>query len=198
MAIADSNGIVSIQNSDLVSPLPALINQIPASVSSALNLNLRTFLVTNATARNTLATQRVPSLANPLLVWRQDTGRFELNEGSGWQNWPQSDIVLPGPNDIVINGTTYQRTGNLHLTGVTMTSKSGGGYKGSKSFSRPYNPPAGWRFNYNVQYATTSDVMMMFGGIKDSESATPTVAVWSPTSSSSRNIPLVWSLYKHT
>lgn len=198
MATTDNNGIVQIQTSDFIAPFQSLINPVSSSVSDAFNANVRTFKVADATARDTLATTRTPTLEEPLLVWRQDTGRFELNEGSGWQNWPQSDIVLPGPNDIVIDGTTYQRTGNLLLTGVTMTSKAGGGYKGSKSFSRPYNPPTGWRFNYNVRYTTTSDVMMMFGGLKDSETATPTVTVWSPTSSSSRNIPLVWSLYKHT
>ena len=150
MATTDSNGIVQIQTSDDMTPFQPLVNSVSSSVSDAFNANVRTFKVANATARNTLATTRVPTLEEPLLVWRQDTGRFELNEGTGWQNWPQSDIVLPGPNDIVINGTTYQRTGEFSSVPTpTLTWRSPIAYA-SISLPRPYEPPVGWGFAVHV------------------------------------------------
>ena len=193
MAIADSNGIVSIQNSDLVSPLPALINQIPASVSSALNLNLRTFLVAGAAARDTLATQRVPSLANPLLVWRTDTGRFELNEGGGWQNWPQSDVVIPGPNDIVINGTTYQRTGEFaSVPKPTLTWKSPVAYA-TFNLARPYAPPTGWGFALHILRTARMPSIAVAN-----PTASPLQARWSQFGSNTwdANTRIGWTLVK--
>ena len=150
MATTDNNGIVQIQTSDDISPFQSLVNSVSSSVSNAFNANVRTFKVADATARNTLATTRVPSISEPLLVWRQDTGRFELNEGTGWQNWPQSDIVLPGPNDIVINGTTYQRTGEFSsVPAKSLTWRSPIAYA-NISLPRPYAPPTGWGFAVHV------------------------------------------------
>lgn len=119
MATTDSNGLVLLQQNDPLTPLESTINTVTSSVSNALNANTRIFNVANQAARNTLATTRTPTAANPLFVWRQDTKVVEYNDGSGWKGFP--DI---GKN-VHVTGSTVIRTASLG---------SGTGFNGSINF----------------------------------------------------------------
>ena len=145
MATTDSNGILQLEVSDPVVPLQTALNGIGASVSSAMDSTVRTFKVANATARNNLATQRTPSKSDPLRVWRQDTGVYEINDGTGWKSETPAE---PDPNIIRIDGAYYQRSGVLGPITITTTTATGPLYAG---FAKPTVPtPPGWDVSYQL------------------------------------------------
>ena len=143
MATTDSNGILQLEVSDPVVPLQTALNGIGASVSSAMDSTVRTFKVANATARNNLATQRTPSKSDPLRVWRQDTGVYEINDGTGWRSETPAEL---DPNIIRIDGADYQRTGVVNVPDYTLLGSSPLFYQ-SLVVPMPYVPPAGWGFS---------------------------------------------------
>ena len=145
MATTDSNGILQLEVSDPVVPLQTALNGIGASVSSAMDSTVRTFKVANATARNNLATQRTPSKSDPLRVWRQDTGVYEINDGTGWRSETPAEL---DPNIIRIDGAYYQRSGVLPPSTITTTTATGNLYAG---YVKPTVPtPPGWGVSYQM------------------------------------------------
>ena len=142
MATTDSNGILQLEVSDPVVPLQTALNGIGASVSSAMDSTVRTFKVANATARNNLATQRTPSKSDPLRVWRQDTGVYEINDGTGWRSETPAEL---DPNIIRIDGADYQRTGVVAVPSYSLVGGSPLFYQ-SIVISMPFTPPTGWGF----------------------------------------------------
>lgn len=145
MATTDSNGILQLEVSDPVVPLQTALNGIGASVSSAMDSTVRTFKVANATARNNLATQRTPSKSDPLRVWRQDTGVYEINDGTGWRSETPAGL---DPNIILIDGAYYQRSGVLPPSTITTTTATGNLYAG---YVNPTVPtPPGWGVSYQM------------------------------------------------
>ena len=129
MATTDSNGILQLEVSDPVVPLQTALNGIGASVSSAMDSTVRTFMVANATARNNLATQRTPSKSNPLRVWRQDTGVAEINDGTGWASeipvteQPAKPLFYTVPGVTIANGAAATLTvpiGSTLASGKTL------------------------------------------------------------------------------
>ena len=86
MTTTDSNGLIQYQTTDNVVPLQTAFNGLSSSVSTALNSTVRTFKVASDTERNALATTRVPSASNPLVVFNSASGKgyHEINTGSGW------------------------------------------------------------------------------------------------------------------
>ena len=89
MTTTDSNGLIQYQTTDNVVPLQTTLNAISSSVSTSLNSTVRTFKVANDTERNALATARVPSATNPLIVFNSASGKgyHEINTGSGWSRF---------------------------------------------------------------------------------------------------------------
>ena len=146
MATTDSNGILQLEVSDPVVPLQTALNGIGASVSSAMDSTVRTFKVANETARNNLATQRTPSKSDPLRVWRQDTGVYETNDGTGWRG---ETSALLDPNEISIDGTVYQRSGILPPITVSTTTATGSLFAGYVTPPTVPTPP-GWGVIYQI------------------------------------------------
>ena len=93
MTTTDSNGLIQYQTTDNVVPLQTAFNGLSSSVSTALNSTVRTFKVASDTERNALATTRVPSASNPLVVFNSASGKgyHEINTGSGWSR------LIPAP-----------------------------------------------------------------------------------------------------
>ena len=151
MATTDSNGILQLEVSDPVVPLQTALNGIGASVSSAMDSTVRTFKVANATARNNLATQRTPSKSDPLRVWRQDTGVYEINDGTGWKSETPAE---PDPNIIRIDGTAYQRSGIFTVPDYTLLGSAPLCYQ-FMPVPMPYVPPAGWGFSVTPGIGST-------------------------------------------
>ena len=152
MATTDSNGILQLEVSDPVVPLQTALNGIGASVSSAMDSTVRTFKVANATARNNLATQRTPSKSDPLRVWRQDTGVYEINDGTGWRGETPAE---PDPNIIRINGADYQRSGTLaSIPRTPAFSTFGSTFARTIDVVLPFTPPAGWIFHWFTRSST--------------------------------------------
>lgn len=94
MTTTDSNGLIQYQTTDNVVPLQTTLNAISSSVSTSLNSTVRTFKVANDTERNALATTRVPSATNPLIVFNSASGKgyHEINTGSGWSKMIPGDM----------------------------------------------------------------------------------------------------------
>ena len=115
MTTTDSNGLIQYQTTDNVVPLQTAFNGLSSSVSTALNSTVRTFKVANDTERNALATTRVPSASNPLVVFNSASGKgyHEINTGSGWSR------LIPDSS----NTSNIQYTGSL-LAGVANGSKT--------------------------------------------------------------------------
>ena len=147
MATTDSNGILQLEVSDPVVPLQTALNGIGASVSSAMDSTVRTFKVANATARNNLATQRTPSKSDPLRVWRQDTGVYEINDGTGWRSETPAEL---DPNIIRIDGADYQRTGTLTATPSAFTAWAGLYYATVTIPDALKTAPTGWTYAWTL------------------------------------------------
>ena len=147
MATTDSNGILQLEVSDPVVPLQTALNGIGASVSSAMDSTVRTFKVANATARNNLATQRTPSKADPLRVWRQDTGVYETNDGTGWRG---ETSAYADPNLIVIDGTVYERSGTFTATPGAFTAWENLFYAVLTLPAALKTAPTGWAYAWTV------------------------------------------------
>lgn len=161
MATTDDNGLVQFTVDDPVEPLQANLNAISSSVSSALNAIVRPFIVDNLTQRNNLASQRPPTNKKPLLVWRTDQKKFELNSGSGWGEWPPpfewepEDPELPGPNEVWIGDQKYQRTGvTTSYPKSPAFRRFGNVYARTFTFTGPYTPPEGWYFSLKCGQTT--------------------------------------------
>ena len=116
MTTTDSNGLIQYQTTDNVVPLQTTLNAISSSVSTSLNSTVRTFKVANDTERNALATTRVPSATNPLIVFNSASGKgyHEINTGSGWSRWipanASSQTIDP------TNGWSWNRQGGILVT----------------------------------------------------------------------------------
>lgn len=126
MTTTDSNGLIQYQTTDNVVPLQTAFNGLSSSVSTALNSTVRTFKVANDTERNALATTRVPSATNPLVVFNSASGKryHEINTGSGWSR------LIP---EVVYAGSLLAGVANgsktTEITNTTVkTSISGGVY----------------------------------------------------------------------
>lgn len=153
MATSDLNGLPRFQGSD-PADLEGSLNLLSAATSNALDGLLLPHLVANATARNNLATAKPPTTQTPLLVWRQDLGYFQFNSGDGWRRWPLSQDVsdlmtkaIPGPNELIINGKTYQASGSWEIKAGNikwLSTKARPTYALIKK-SLPYVVPSGWR-----------------------------------------------------
>ena len=136
MTTTDSNGLIQYQTTDNVVPLQTTLNAISSSVSTALNSTVRTFKVANDTERNALATTRVPSATNPLVVFNSAPGKgyHEINTGSGW-----SPLIPRTTTSIMATPSTYAwRDGNAPLlvkTGSLVHCTSGGLYKASGNYT---------------------------------------------------------------
>lgn len=143
MATTDSNGLVQLTATDDLVPLQATINSVTASVSNALNSNVRVFKVANVSARNALALQRTPSASNPLQVWRSDLKKMEINSGSGWEDLTPPPI-FPTNNSIVIDGATYQLSGKVTAPASAWSSSSGLVFARTITLTLPKAIPAGW------------------------------------------------------
>ena len=108
MTTTDSNGLIQYQTTDNVVPLQTAFNGLSSSVSTALNSTVRTFKVANDTERNALATTRVPSATNPLVVFNSASGKgyHEINTGSGWSKWiPANAVSSNTANSRIQSGT---------------------------------------------------------------------------------------------
>lgn len=173
MATTDSNGILQLETLDNITPFQTTFNALSSSLSGALDKAVRPFIVKNNTERNALAVQRSPSMANPLLVWHEGDKGFQINTGSGWVGWPvpPEKVAVPGPNDLVIGGTTYKRSGTItSIPSSPAFSRFGGTtiYARTVKLSTPYEPPSGWYFK--VWAATTSGYTI----VTNSSRTTPT------------------------
>ena len=185
MATTDSNGILQLEVSDPVVPLQTALNGIGASVSSAMDSTVRTFKVANATARNNLATQRTPSKSDPLRVWRQDTGVYEINDGTGWRSETPAGL---DPNLIIIDGVAYERSGVLPPITITTTTGTGNLYAG---YVNPTVPtPPGWDVIYQMLDGPGNVWMGPSGG-----NSIKGVGFIS-TSAGSHSVSLAWQLIK--
>ena len=90
------------------------------------------------------------------------------------------------------------RTRRLIVTGVAITTASGGGFRGEAAFPNPIlSRPAGWAPVYQVDYRTIAASMVMLGSIRGWDAATVTALVWSPVSAT-LDVPLSWTLRKTT
>ena len=91
MATTDANGIVQFTGTDSISNLPATLNTLGSSVSSAItdvrdDLIYKASSATDATSKkNALAAAGiVGTTANPLIFFRTDTGIIYTWDGSAW------------------------------------------------------------------------------------------------------------------
>ena len=182
MATTDSNGILQLEVSDPVVPLQTALNGIGASVSSAMDSTVRTFKVANATARNNLATQRTPSKSDPLRVWRQDTGVFEINDGTGWKSETPAE---QDPNLIVIDGTAYQASGTVTTPQLTFLATGALFYAYVDAYLP--TPPSGY-------VLTVSVVATSAAGVWASRSSGNHIILAANTAS--RSMTLHWQLVK--
>ena len=136
MTTTDSNGLIQYQTTDNVVPLQTTLNAISSSVSTSLNSTVRTFKVANDTERNALATTRVPSATNPLVVFNSASGKgyHEINTGSGW-----SPLISPITNSRMATPSTYAWKDStaplLVKTGSLVHCTSGGLYKASGNYT---------------------------------------------------------------
>ena len=117
MTTTDSNGLIQYQTTDNVVPLQTAFNGLSSSVSTALNSTVRTFKVANDTERNALATTRVPSATNPLVVFNSASGKgyHEINTGSGWSRLIPANLNFvraSSDNTLIQTGTATIYTGN--------------------------------------------------------------------------------------
>lgn len=120
MSTTDDNGIVLLQQTDPLEPLDATINLVSASISEAFDAQVRPYIVPNLAGRNALQGSNTPTKENPLLVWRQDLGKFEMNSGAGWKTWPaEGPVTASGvwePNQRLSPGQFLGRTINFGRT----------------------------------------------------------------------------------
>ena len=136
MTTTDSNGLIQYQTTDNVVPLQAAFNGLSSSVSTALNSTVRTFKVANDTERNALATTRVPSATNPLVVFNSAPGKgyHEINTGSGW-----SLLIPPPATSRMATPNTYAWKDGvsplLVKTGSLVHCTPGGLYKASGNYT---------------------------------------------------------------
>ena len=115
MTTTDSNGLIQYQTTDNVVPLQTTLNAISSSVSTSLNSTVRTFKVANDTERNALATTRVPSATNPLVVFNSASGKgyHEINTGSGWSRLIPANLVhASSGNTLIQTGSATIYSGN--------------------------------------------------------------------------------------
>ena len=112
MAI-DSNGIYHYTAGDVVNSWPAFMNLGMSSISTKFAGVERNYTYTagSQAAADALRIDKGSSAASPLFVFRTDTKKLMLHNGSSW-----SEVIPPvilDPNEIRINGTAYQRSGTL-------------------------------------------------------------------------------------
>lgn len=153
MPTTDPNGLVLYTSPDELTPLETAFNTLTASISGALDENVRTFKVANAAARDALATQRTPSKENPLQVWRVDKKYFEINDGSGWKS------ISSDSTKEIINGTAYNKSGSIQATISSWTRLGTSTYEwtGYTTVALPYTPPEGWTFRVTVTASPSED-----------------------------------------
>ena len=188
MTTTDSNGLIQYQTTDNVVPLQTAFNGLSSSVSTALNSTVRTFKVANDTERNALATTRVPSATNPLVVFNSASGKGyqEINTGSGWSRLVPNEAVVYGKPML---GSTIGSP--LIIQGGWAAVTTDG--NGNANFSYPQAFPNGLisvvltGFNYeqagdrtSVLYATTVLDKCNFRVYQSNGSALPnTLCAWS-------------------
>ena len=86
MTTTDSNGIMFLQTSDIISPFQTLMNSLQSATSTAVAKATRGPLyAANTTARNALLTKYGSSASNPL--WVNTAGVLEVHNGTSWTTY---------------------------------------------------------------------------------------------------------------
>lgn len=183
MATTDHNGILRVQDTDLVSPLYPTFNALAQSVTDSLDSNTRIYPVANETARAAKVTQVGTgniSSSKPLFVWRANAtvGRnleFTTN-GSTWSFYSAQ------------NDTAANRIWNVaNITGRTNLFNLIGASASRPLYVHRQDAPVGRQLEYN---RTTSNVTDNWHYVKTSEDDTgwvqcPTISPFQPQGSSS-------------
>ena len=155
MAI-DSNGIYHYTAGDVVNSWPAFMNLGMSSISTKFAGVERNYTYTagSQVAADALRIDKGSSAASPLFVYRTDTKKLMLHNGSSW-----SEVIPPvilDPNEIRINGTAYQRSGTL--TSIPRTpafTQFGVTYARTITVALPFTPPSGWGFRWFTLQSTS-------------------------------------------
>lgn len=93
MATLDENGILFYEETDPISPFHTFLNTGQQATANALADNLRIFSVADVAERDSLALERVPSVATPLVIYRRDVGTTEMNKGAGWRPFLDRRVI---------------------------------------------------------------------------------------------------------
>ena len=167
MAI-DSNGIYHYTAGDVVNSWPAFMNLGMSSISTKFAGVERNYTYTagSQVAADALRIDKGSSAASPLFVFRTDTKKLMLHNGSSW-----SEVIPPvilDPNKIVINGTAYQRQGVINGPWATEFSGSSPVYYRILNLgSLPYTPPAGWYFHWSTGRSSGYSLISNFNTTND-------------------------------
>ena len=154
MAI-DSNGIYQYTAGDVVNSWPAFMNLGMSSISTKFAGVERNYTYTagSQVAADALRIDKGSSAASPLFVFRTDTKKLMLHNGSSW-----SEVIPPvilDPNEIRINGTAYQRSGTLASIPQTPAfTQFGSTYARTITVVLPFTPPDGWVFRWFARYSS--------------------------------------------
>lgn len=142
MGTIDNNGVYFYETTDAISPLQTLLNVGQQSVSDSLDSTARIFPVPNTAERTALTALRPPSPTDPLIVYRGDTKRVEVSDGTGWNpvgglsyiSVPRSASYVMGSNStmyvlggsgsgVPVFGTPVASDG-LNLSGTTYSNET--------------------------------------------------------------------------
>ena len=152
MAI-DSNGIYHYTAGDVVNSWPAFMNLGMSSISTKFAGVERNYTYTagSQAAADALRIDKGSSAASPLFVFRTDTKKLMLHNGSSW-----SEVIPPvilDPNEIRIDGTAYQRSGTLaSIPRTPAFTAFGSTFARTIDIVLPFTPPNGWMFRWFVWY----------------------------------------------
>ena len=105
------------------------------------------------------------------------------------------DKLIPGENELIINGKAYQASGTIETFGPPEFTASGNWYYGSMEIPEPFTPPSGYRFLYYI--LETNSFTFLGNGNHDSSSGKYRARIMQVASSSTVAIKkLGWSLVK--
>lgn len=105
------------------------------------------------------------------------------------------DAIIPGENELIINGKAYQATGLVKNFRIPEFNASGNWYYGSVDISEPYTPPKGYMFNYYI--LETSGFSILGPGNHDSTTGQYRARIIQVGSSSTKTVSKIgWSLVK--
>lgn len=105
------------------------------------------------------------------------------------------DAIIPGENELIINGRRYPASGVIEKFGLPEFNASGSWYYGSIEIPEPFTPPSGYRFLYYI--LETNSFTFLGNGNHDSSSGKYRARIMQVASSSTMAIKkLGWSLVK--